>query len=387
MKKPIYMLITAILISAIIACGAGTPGNDENNEQETAMLNESEMSEQTSQAVSETFTETIDETDSKTKEIMINNKKINLNDGMYAVIKTPKGEILLKLEHEKTPITVANFVGLAEGKLENKAFAKGKPFYDGLKFHRVIADFMIQGGDPDGTGAGGPGYQFDDEIVPELKHNGPGILSMANAGPGTNGSQFFITHKETPWLDGKHTVFGNVVEGKDVLNKIQQNDVMEKVTIVRVGKSAENFNSVQVFTEKEKVMREKKAAAEKKAQEELKGLLSKATKTSSGLAYIIHKKGTGENAKNGQNVTCHYVLKLTDGKVVDSSRDRNQPFSFVLGQGQVIPGWEEGLKLLNPGTNATLIIPPDLAYGAAGAGGVIPPNATLIFEIELISAK
>jgi len=163
-----------------------------------------------------------------------------LPDGLYARFTTGRGAILCRLEYEKCPVTVANFVGLAEGTQKSNRPA-GAKFYDGLTFHRVIADFMIQGGCPEGTGRGGPGYRFKDEIVPGLKHDKPGILSMANAGPGTNGSQFFITHVPTPWLDGKHTVFGSVVDGQGVVNAIRQGDKIERVEILRVGAAAESF--------------------------------------------------------------------------------------------------------------------------------------------------
>ncbi len=316
----------------------------------------------------------------------INTNNIN-KEGMYAKIKTNKGDIMLELEFEKTPLTVANFVGLAEGKIKNNKKEVGEPYYNGLKFHRVIADFMIQGGCPDGNGMGGPGYQFPDEIHPDLKHSGPGILSMANAGPGTNGSQFFITHKETPWLDGKHTVFGKVTEGQDVVDAIAQDDKIIEIDIIRKGEKAKKFDSKAIFDKELEKLEKQAAEKAKKAKEAIDALKKGAKVTSSGLAYKIIKKGTGAKAEAGKTVSVHYTGKLSNGTKFDSSYDRNQPIEFELGRGRVIKGWDEGISLLNVGSKATFIIPPDLAYGARGAGGVIPPNATLIFDVELVEIK
>ena len=316
----------------------------------------------------------------------INTNNIN-KEGMYAKIKTNKGDIMLELEFEKTPLTVANFVGLAEGKIKNNKKEVGEPYYDGLKFHRVIADFMIQGGCPDGNGMGGPGYQFPDEIHPDLKHSGPGILSMANAGPGTNGSQFFITHKETPWLDGKHTVFGKVTEGQDVVDAIAQDDKIIEIDIIRKGENAKKFDSKAIFDKELEKLKKQAEEKAKKAKEAINALKKGAKVTSSGLAYKIIKKGTGAKAEAGKTVSVHYTGKLSNGTKFDSSYDRNQPIEFELGRGRVIKGWDEGISLLNVGSKATFIIPPDLAYGARGAGGVIPPNATLIFDVELVEIK
>ncbi|WP_053978273.1 peptidylprolyl isomerase [Mangrovimonas xylaniphaga] len=310
-----------------------------------------------------------------------------MQDGLYAKFNTSKGDILVALEFEKVPGTVGNFVALAEGNLENSAKPQGTPYYNGLKFHRVIPDFMIQGGCPQGTGTGSPGYKFDDEFHPDLKHDGPGVLSMANAGPGTNGSQFFITHVETPWLDNMHTVFGKVVEGQDVVDAISQGDVMDAVEIIRIGEAAENFNAIEAFRTFEG-SREKRIAAEREAKRaELDKLAAGFEETASGLRYQIIQKGAGKKAEKGKTVAVHYKGQLADGTVFDSSYKRNQPLEFTVGVGQVIAGWDEGIGLLQVGDKARFVIPSDLGYGSRGAGGVIPGDATLVFDVELMDVK
>ena len=312
--------------------------------------------------------------------------------GIYAEFNTDKGIIVCQLEYQKTPMTVGNFVALAEGKMENCGKAVGQPFYDGLTFHRVIPNFMIQGGDAAGNGSGSlTKYSFPDEFDASLRHDGPGVLSMANAGPGTNSTQFFITHVATTWLNDKHTVFGHVVAGMDVVNKVAQGDKMNTVKIIRIGKDAEGFDGLKNFNDKA-------AGAKKKAEEEakltsmsaeelVKAKYPNAKKTASGLYYVVEKEGTGAQATAGKNVSVHYTGTLANGKKFDSSYDRNQPLPFVLGQGQVIKGWDEGIALMKVGGKVKLIIPASLGYGANGAGGVIPPNATLIFDTELMDVK
>ena len=310
-----------------------------------------------------------------------------MDNGLYAKIKTSKGDILLNLELEKTPGTVGNFIALAEGNLENTAKPQGEKYYDGLKFHRVIPDFMIQGGCPLGTGTGSPGYNFDDEFHPDLKHDKPGIFSMANSGPGTNGSQFFITHVATPWLDNKHTVFGNVIEGQDIVDTIAQDDIIESVEVIRVGEAAENFNAIESFRNFEGAREKRIKEAKGKIDAELDKLAAGFEKTESGLRYQLLQKGNGKKSEKGKQVSVHYKGQLTDGTVFDSSYQRKQPIDFTLGIGQVIKGWDEGILLLKVGNKARFVIPSNLAYGSQGAGGVIPPNATLIFDVELMDVK
>lgn len=335
-----------------------------------------------------------------------------LKDGLYANFQTSKGNMIVKFEDKKAPVTVANFVGLAEGKIENKAKAKGVPYYDGTIFHRVIKDFMIQGGDPKGTGMGDPGYKFDDEKN-DLQHSGKGILSMANSGPNTNGSQFFITEVATPWLDGRHTIFGEVVNGKEVIDSIANVEkgpqdkpktdiVLEKVSVFTKGDEYKNYDAAAIFNEgKGKIKENNKAATakieadKKKKAEEFAANQQKLVDdlkagmqvTPSGLYYKITKTTDGIAPQRGDEVAVHYAGKLVDGTEFDSSFKRNQPIDIPIGVGQVIKGWDEGIMLLKEGEAATLLIPSDLGYGSAGAGGVIPPNAWLIFDVELVSVK
>ena len=287
-----------------------------------------------------------------------------MKDGIYAAIHTQKGILTLQLHYKQTPATVGNFVGLAEGTLANEVKSNGTPYYDGLNFHRVIPDFMIQGGCPQGSGVGGPGYQFDDEIDPSLRHDKAGILSMANAGPGTNGSQFFITHVPTPWLDGKHTVFGCIVEGQEIVDSIAQGDTIDKIEIQRVGKDAQDWDAIAAFNDFNHMAQARIEAQMAKQVEELEKASAGFQQTASGLRYQIIQEGTGEQATAGKTVSVHYKGQLLDGTVFDSSYKRQQPIDFVLGQGQVIPGWDEGVSLLKVGDKARFVIPSDLAYGS-----------------------
>ena len=259
-----------------------------------------------------------------------------MENGIYAKFNTSKGAILVKLTHDLTPGTVGNFVGLAEGQLENSAKPMGKPYYDGLKFHRVIPDFMIQGGCPQGIGTGGPGYSFEDEFHPSLKHDKPGVLSMANSGPASNGSQFFITHVPTTWLDNKHTVFGHVVDGQDIVDAIAQGDLIESMEVVRVGEEAEKWNAIEAFRTFEGARLKKIEEAKKKAEESMEKLAAGFDKTASGLRYKMIQKGSGKQAESGKTVAVHYEGSLDNGKVFDSSYPRKKPIEFRLGQGQVI---------------------------------------------------
>jgi peptidylprolyl isomerase len=314
----------------------------------------------------------------------------DLPDGLYAVMKTNRGEIIVALEYRKTPLTVTSFVGLAEGKMETKV--KDGPYFDGLKFHRVEPGFVIQGGDPKGDGTGGPGYQFPEEIVEGLSFGSEGIIGMANAGPGTNGSQFFITLGPAQFLDGSYTVFGHVVKGMDVVKAIKKGDTIQKVTIIRQGKDAQGFKADRSTFEKLKqrelsLMEQKKNEEKEKIIAEIDARWPGCTVTTEGIRFLVKKEGTGQKPAKGKTVTVHYTGMFLDGKVFDSSRDRNQPFEFPVGMGRVIPGWDISVADMKPGENRIIILPPEMAYGARGAGGVIPPNAWLVFDVELIGIK
>lgn len=316
-------------------------------------------------------------------------KNAELKDGLYAQIQTEKGNITLVLEYEKTPMTVTNFVALAEGNM-TEATRKGR-YFDGLNFHRVIGNFMIQGGCPEGSGRGNPGYRFEDEFDPSLKHDKAGILSMANAGPGTNGSQFFITHGPTPHLDGKHAVFGHVVDGMDVVNSIAVGDKINRVEIIRVGEKAKKFVADQKIFNKLRATA-KKRAAEKFRQENLATIqkiedeISDPKVSDLGVYYKIEKEGTGNKPAKGNTVAIHYTGTLLNGTVFDSSVKRGEPIEFPIGMGYVIQGWDEAGLDMKVGEKRVVYIPPHLGYGPRGSGP-IPPNSWLKFEMELVEIK
>lgn len=313
-----------------------------------------------------------------------------LDNGLYAQLNTTRGEIVVELTYDRTPLTVINFVGLAEGTIDHSR-RDSERFYDGLVFHRVIDDFMIQGGDPEGSGRGGPGYRFPDEIVPELTHAGPGILSMANAGPGTNGSQFFITHVATPWLDGRHTVFGSVVRGQDVVDAIRQGDAIENVQIWRIGRDAERFATDQAaFDAALQQVAAANEAAEERERAEIVARIERdfpgVSRDDNGIWFRVDEEGTGAQPRNGQTVSVHYTGRFLDGRVFDSSRQRG-PFQFPVGAGRVIRGWDLTVAAMRVGERRTIVLPPDLAYGSRGAGNVIPPDTYLTFEVELLGIE
>lgn len=307
-----------------------------------------------------------------------------LGNGLFARISTVRGDIIVRLEFQQTPLTVCNFVALAEGTMNA---TNGRRFYDGLTFHRVIQGFMIQGGDPLGNGRGGPGYQFPDEIVRTLRHDGPGVLSMANAGPGTNGSQFFITHSAQPHLDGRHTVFGRVVQGQDVVNNIRQGDRINQVTIIRNGPEANAFRADQAAFET--LFRAATSRSEARRNNDLASIQSKypnATVTDSGIRYIIQRAGTGDKPSSGKTVLVNYRGMFVSGETFDNSDIHGGPLEFQIGLGKVIPGWEESIMDMQQGERRLVVIPPELAYGERGYS-VIPENSYLVFEMELVRIR
>lgn len=342
-------------------------------------------------------------------------KYADLGDGIYADIQTTKGDIVIKLHHSATPVTVANFVSLAEG---NNPFVsdtlKNKKYYDGIVFHRVIKDFMIQGGDPEGSGRGNPGYKFKDEFVDTLKHVKKGILSMANSGPKTNGSQFFITHKETPWLDGKHTVFGEVIKGIEVVDTIANVKVnaqnrpevevkMNKVDIIRNGREAKKFDAITILTdyfEEEKAVEAAFTKMKSDLAMEFNEQMQQSEKTASGLQIMSVKKGAGEQPKIGQKVLVNYAGYFTDGNLFDSNvaeiaanynqlnvqrRDQGgyQPIPMDYSpEAQLIPGFREALQTMKVGDKIRVFIPPHLGYGDKNYGP-IPGGSTLVFDLEI----
>ena len=310
----------------------------------------------------------------------------SLPDGLYAVIETVRGTVVLELYADRAPFAVASFVGLAEG-----SFSKdGRPYYDGVSFHRVEPGFVIQGGDPTGTGRGWPGYEFPNEIVPELGFGSAGVLGMANAGPDTNGSQFFITLGAANHLNGGYTVFGRVAAGMDAVRAIRKGDLMKRVTIARKGAKAASFKADKARFDADLAAYASGAAERAKAavDKQFAAVKDRIPGMSLGADGLWRKSltaGSGAKPAAGSTVRILYTLTLADGRRLDSTADRgNQPLEFRLGGGQVIPGFDKAVAAMSYGERCMVAIPPELGYGSRGAGGVVPPNAVLVFEIELL---
>lgn len=312
----------------------------------------------------------------------------DLEDGLYAELETSKGTILIELAYEKVPTTVTNFVGLAEGTIDSNQPA-GEPFYDGLIFHRVVEDFVVQTGDPEGNGTGGPGYEFPNEIDQSLTHDAAGVVSMANSGADTNGSQFFITRGPAPWLDGQYSVFGEVVEGQETVDAIEEGDTLETVTIIRKGENAESFETDQeAFESRLAQLRSERDEDQRRTVGQQLDYVERsfpdAEDAGDGMRYIVDAEGSGPTPEPGDTVAVHYTGFLLNGMPFESTENRDAPVEFTVGRGQVIEGWDRTLLNMQVGEKRTVIIPPNLAYGSRGAGGVIPPNSFLIFEVELV---
>ncbi|MFW5844493.1 MAG: peptidylprolyl isomerase [Spirochaetota bacterium] len=314
-----------------------------------------------------------------------------LSEGLYARITTNRGQVLVELAYEEAPLTVTNFVGLAEGRL-NSSRGAGVPFYDGLAFHRVVPGFMIQGGDPAGNGTGGPGYRFPDEFDPTLRHDRPGTLSMANSGPDSNGSQFFITLDATPWLDDRHSVFGYVVRGQEVVESIRQGDRIESVEILRRGSAALAFQAGQnAFDRLVEEHRRRRADAQAEDRRHAVGIIEErwpdARTTDSGIHFVVREAGRGPVIQRGNNVTLHYDAYLLDSTEPFESTRSIDSVIVTAGEGRLLPGWEEALLTMRPEERRTIILPPELAFGATGAGQKVPPNAFVVFDIEILSVS
>lgn len=308
-----------------------------------------------------------------------------LSDGLYADLNTTKGTIIIQLEYEKTPLTVANFVGLAEGTLQ---VTQGVHFYDGLTFHRVEPGFVIQGGDPRADGTGSAGYLFPDEIVPDLKHDAPGIVAMANSGPNTNGSQFYITLAALPPLDGYYTIFGKVVKGMDVVKKIEKGDTIKTVTIRRIGAKAKAYKATQEYWDElfglaVAKLRQRSAEERQATLEQMKKRWPNLTVNERGIYSAVIKEGAGNPIYRGVLAHIAYKAMLPNGTVFDRSELNGSDFVFEVGAGQVIPGWDLAMIGMKKGEKRIIAIPPELAYGSQGYKKIIPPNSFIVLEIEV----
>ncbi len=309
----------------------------------------------------------------------------SLPPGLYAKLDTAKGAITISLAYNRVPLAVANFVGLAEGTLSANA---GRHFYDGLTFHRVETGFVVQGGDPAGDGSGDPGYNFPDEFDPSLRHDGPGVVALANYGADTNGSQFYITLAAAPVLDDSYTIFGRVVEGMEVVEKLAIGDSMTKVTIIRSGDEAKAFETDQeawnrYYGQAAEGAKARARATRQAVTDGIAAVWPGLVLRPNGIMSMTLKEGSGPRMMRGSLVKIAYKGMLPDGRVFDQSILHGGPYEFEMGTGRVILGWDMIVSEMKKGEKRIVAIPPEFAYGTQGVAGLIPPNSYIVFELEL----
>jgi cyclophilin family peptidyl-prolyl cis-trans isomerase len=331
--------------------------------------------------------------------------------GLYAELSTPKGVIVVSLAFGRTPMTTANFVGLAEGTIRNQAFPEGRPYFDGTVFHRVAPGHVIQAGRAESEMASTPGYSIPNEIHPALRHDKAGMVAMANGGPHTGKAQFYITLGNRSYLDGDYAVFGEVYDGLDVIREIAPGDPIETVRIIRIGAAAGAFRpTTESFQEMRETVRTRVLAEEEAQRGEdlafVEASWPGAVETEGGLRHLVLRNGKGTQVSEGDTLMVRYTGRTVRGLSFASGEEDGAPgyfwpgmsggdvFPFIVGESSVNQGFDDALSQMARGEKRLVIVPAEKAYDPVGFYGVerrriprfvIRPRSILIYEIEVLA--